>query len=268
MRLNKKEGLRRYIGPKRVMLSLLLLGGIFYLWGLYRHGELSPGIIGNYKEDHPFEAAILFVVLYAFSIIGVLPTLPLNLAGGYFWGGIVGGIYSATAVTLGGWISFCLARWLIGQPLARRFENKWGEKVKREFERSGWKFIAFARLNPIIPTGPLNYLLGLTSTSHFSFLWATFLFLLPPSIAVAYLGDSVKTFVTEDVGVNSVITTILFCSGAVTFLACLKFASRLFHKEDLAHEVDTTSDDAQRSARHESHHAEDRSLVGGPNHCR
>jgi uncharacterized membrane protein YdjX (TVP38/TMEM64 family) len=268
MRLNKKEGLRRYIGPKRVMLSLLLLGGIFYLWGLYRHGELSPGIIGNYKEDHPFEAAILFVVLYAFSIIGVLPTLPLNLAGGYFWGGIVGGIYSATAVTLGGWISFCLARWLIGQPLARRFENKWGEKVKREFERSGWKFIAFARLNPIIPTGPLNYLLGLTSTSHFSFLWATFLFLLPPSIAVAYLGDSVKTFVTEDVGVNSVITTILFCSGAVTFLACLKFASRLFHKEDLAHEVDTTGDDAQRSTRHESHHAEDRSLVGGPNHYR
>ncbi len=268
MRLNEKEGLRRYIGPKRLMLLLFLLGGLFYAWGLYRQGELSPSIIEDYREGHPFVAVILFIVLYASSMIAVLPTLPLNLAGGYFWGGVVGGIYSATAVTLGGWTSFCLARALIGMPFAKRFDNRWAEKVRREFERSGWKFIAFARLNPIIPTGPLNYLLGLTSTSHFSFLWATFIFLLPPSIAVAYLGESVKNFVTDDVGVNSVITTILLCSGAVTFLACLKFASRLFHKEDLAHEVDTTGDDAQRSTRHEGHHAEDRSLVGGPNHCR
>jgi uncharacterized membrane protein YdjX (TVP38/TMEM64 family) len=262
MRLNEKAGLRRYIGPKRLMLLLLLLGGLFYVWNLYRQGELSPRIIEEYREGHPFAAVILFVVLYASSIIAALPTLPLNLAGGYFWGGVVGGIYSATAVTLGGWISFCLARGLIGQPLAKRFENKWGEKVKREFERSGWKFIAFARLNPIIPTGPLNYLLGLTSTSTVVFLWATFIFLLPPSIAVAYLGANLKTFVTDDVGVNSVISTILFCSGAVTFLACLKLASRIFHKEDPSHEVDTTGDDAQRSQRHESYHASNRSLLG------
>ncbi len=262
MRLNEKEGLRRYIGPKRLMLLLFLLGGLFYAWGLYRQGELSPSIIEDYRENHPFAAVILFIVLYASSMIAVLPTLPLNLAGGYFWGGVVGGIYSATAVTLGGWTSFCIARWLIGQPLAKRFDNRWVEKVRREFERSRWKFIAFARLNPIIPTGPLNYLLGLTSTSHCSFLWVTFVFLLPPSIAVAYLGASLKTFMTEDVGVNEVITTILLCSGAVTCLACLKFASRLFHKEDLAHEVDTAGDDAQRSTRHESHHAENRSVVG------
>lgn len=261
MGLNWKEGVRRYIGPKRVMLLFLLLGGLFYVWDLYRQGELSPRIIEDYREGHPFTAVILFIALYASSIIAALPTLPLNLAAGYFWGGVVGGVYSATAVTLGGWASFCLARALIGMPFAKRFDNKWADKVRQEFERSGWKFIAFARLNPIIPSGPLNYLLGLTSTSHFSFLWSTFIFLLPPSIAVAYIGEHLKTFVADDVGVNSVIITILFCSGIVTFLACLKFASRLLHKKDLSYEVDTTSDDAQRSTRHESDHAKDRSVV-------
>lgn len=244
------------------MLLLLFLGGMFYVRLLYQQGELSSGIIEEYRNGHPIAAVVFFIVLYAASIIGTLPTLPFNLAGGYFWGGLIGGLYSATAVTLGGWAAFCFARALIGMPFAKRCDNKWMEKVRREFERSGWKFIAFARLNPIIPTGPLNYLLGLTATSHFSFLWATFIFLLPPSMAVAYIGDSFRTFVADDIGVNSVVRTILFVSGAVTVVASLKFASKLFHTEDPCHESNTISDDAQRSPGHESHHAKDRSVVG------
>ena len=262
MRFNNKEGLRRYVGPKRILLLLLLLGGLFYAWNLYRHGELSPHLIDGYKNDHPFQAVMLFILLYAASIIAALPTLPLNLAGGYFWGGLLGGIYSATAVTLGGLTSFCVARWLVGQPLAQSFENKWAEIVKREFERSGWKFIAFSRMNPIIPTGPLNYLLGLTSTSTFSFIWATFVFLLPPSIAVSFIGESLGTFMTDDADVNSIIRTILFLSAAVTLLASLKVAARLLHTEARSHEIHTTCDDTQRSGRHESYHAKDRSVVG------
>lgn len=244
------------------MLLLLFLGAIFYVRSLYQQGELSFGLIEDYRNDHPIAAVLLFIVAYAASIIAALPTLPFNLAGGYFWGGLLGGLYSAIAVTLGGWASFCLARALIGRPFAKRFDNKWVEKVRREFERSGWKFIAFARLNPIIPTGPLNYLLGLTSTSNFSFLWATFSFLLPPSIAVAYLGETFRTFMADDIGVNSVIRTILFASGIVTLLASLKFASKLFHTEDPSYEINTTGDDAQRSQRHESYHAPNRSILG------
>lgn len=262
MQLNNKEGWRRYIGPKRAMFLLLFLGVIFYLRLLYQQGELSSAIIEDYRNGHPIAAVLLFIALYAASIIATLPTLPFNLAGGYFWGGLLGGFYSAIAVTLGGWASFCLARALIGMPFAKRFDNRWVEKVRREFERSGWKFIAFARLNPIIPTGPLNYLLGLTSTSNSSFLWATFLFLLPPSIAVAYIGENFRTFMADDVGVVSVIRTILFVSGAITLLASLKFASRLLYTEDPSYEINTLGDDAQRSTRHESYHAKDRSVVG------
>lgn len=262
MWLNGKEGLRRYIGPKRVLFALLFFGAIFYAQVLHQQGELSLGLIEDYKNDHPVTAVFLFIALYAVSIITTLPTLPFNLAGGYFWGGLLGGLYSSVAVTLGGWASFCFARAMIGMPFAKNFDNKWAEKVRREFERSGWKFIAFARLNPIIPTGPLNYLLGLTSTSNSSFLWVTFVFLLPPSIAVAYLGETFRTFVTDDAGVHSAIRAILFVSGAVTLLAFLKVASKLLHTEDPSYENYAVSDDAQRSQRHESHHASNRSLLG------
>ena len=228
--LQKKRGIRRYIGPKRVILLLGLIAFVFWAWAYYRTGALSPTMIEQYSDNHPVGAVMLFILIYAISVIASVPSLPLNLAAGFFWGGLVGGVYSTLGVTIGGWVSFAAARWLIGQPLAEQFDNKWASKVQREFDRGGWKFVAFARVNPIIPTGPLNYLLGLTSLSNIGFLWATFVFLLPPSIAVAYIGDTLQTFSTQQSGVNEIVRGILVASAAVTFLVGVKFAFRISKK--------------------------------------
>jgi len=119
--------------------------------GLLQKRALSPAIIEQYRDQYPLGAVLLFMLVYVLSVVATLPSLPLNLAAGFFWGGLTGGIYTAIGVTLGGWLSFLAARWLTGQPLADQFENKWARKVQDEFERNGWKFIAFARINPIIP---------------------------------------------------------------------------------------------------------------------
>jgi len=228
--LQKKRGIRRYIGPKRVILLLGLIAFVFWTWDYYRTGALSPTMIEQYRDNHPVGAVMLFILIYAISVIASVPSLPLNLAAGFFWGGLVGGVYSTLGVTIGGWVSFAVARWLIGQPFAETFDNKWARKVQREFDQGGWKFVAFARINPIIPTGPLNYLLGLTSLSNRGFLWATFVFLLPPSIAVAYIGDTLQTFTTQQSGVNEIVRGILVASAAVTFLAGIRFAFRIVKK--------------------------------------
>ncbi len=229
--IKKKRGIRRYIGPKRIILLLALLAFVFFAWNYYRAGTLSPAIIEQYRDNHPVGAVLLFVLIYVISVIAALPSLPLNLAAGFFWGGLIGGVYSTIGVTIGGWVSFASARWLIGQPLAENFDNKWAGKVQREFDKSGWKFVAFARLNPIIPTGPLNYLLGLTSLSNRSFLWATFIFLLPPAIAVAYIGDTLQTLMDQQSSVNDIVRSILVASAAVTFVVGAKFAFSVFKNQ-------------------------------------
>lgn len=229
--LRKKKGIRRYIGPKRIVLLLVLTFFVICTWNSYRSGALNPSIIEQYRAQYPIGAVVLFVLVYAVAVIAALPSLPLNLAAGFFWGGVVGGLYSAIGVTLGGWISFLATRWLIGQPLAERFNNKWVAEVQAGFDRNGWKFVAFARINPIIPTGPLNYLLGLTSLSNWRFLWATFIFLLPPSIAVAYIGDSLQTFAAHQADVKEIVKAMLVVSATVTFLALIKFAFKIFKKK-------------------------------------
>ncbi|MCB2263908.1 MAG: VTT domain-containing protein [Candidatus Thiosymbion ectosymbiont of Robbea hypermnestra] len=228
--LRKKKGVRRYIGPKRIFLFLIIAVFVIWTWDYYKSGALSPAIIEQYKDQYPIGAILLFISVYTISTIAALPSLPLNLAAGFFWGGLIGGIYSTIGVTIGGWLSLLIARWLIGQPLADRFENKWVSRVQNEFERNGWKFVAFARINPIIPTGPLNYLLGLTSLSNRTFLWATFIFLLPPAIAIAYIGDTLQTFTTRQSDVSEIIHGILIASAAITFLAAVKFASGIYKK--------------------------------------
>lgn len=226
--LKKKKGLRRYIGPKRIILLCILATFVIWAWGYYKSGALSPSIIEAYRGENPIGAVLLFTLIYAISVIAALPALPLNLAAGFFWGGILGGVYSTIGVTLGGWISFLAARWLVGQPLADSFEKKWASKVQEEFEQNGWKFVAFVRLNPIIPTGPLNYLLGLTSLSNRAFVLTTFIFILAPATAVAYVGESFQTFSTQDTEANKLIHVILITSAAVTALFCMKYLSKTY----------------------------------------
>lgn len=232
--LKKKKGIRRYIGPKRIVLLVILIVFVSWVWQQYHTGVLSPETILHYHSVHPIRALALFGLIYIVSVVALLPTLPLNLAAGFFWGGILGGVYTALAVTVGSWLSFTASRLLVGQPLTKHFSNQWLEVVQREFNRQGWKFVAFARVNPVIPTGPLNYLLGMTALKHRAFLGATIIFLLPPSIAVAYIGDILQTFTAEQSDVRLLVHRILIASGIFTLLVGLKYAIKLYQRKRTA----------------------------------
>jgi uncharacterized membrane protein YdjX (TVP38/TMEM64 family) len=200
-------------------------------WVCFELGLLKPEIINQYHEINPKLAVFLFGIIYVLVVISSLPSLPLNLAAGFFWGGLIGGVYSSFAVTIGGYITFSLARALVGRPLAKQFKSEWAQLVQEEIQTKDWRFVAFMRLNPIIPTGPLNYLLGLTSMSQRVFLLTTFIFLLPPSIAVAYIGDTLQTFTSDQFEVTRIIQGALIVSASVTFLAFIKFIFSIRKKE-------------------------------------
>ena len=203
---------------------------ISFIWYYYRSGSLDPAIIKKYRIHYPIISICLFILTYAVLVIASIPTLPMNLAAGFFWGSVPGGIYATLGVSIGGWVSFTLAKSIIGKKLTRKFDNKLISNVQQEFDQNGWKFVAFARLTPIIPTGPLNYLLGLTSISNITFLWATLLFLSPVTITVAFIGFTLGSFNVQESGISEIIGIIIVVSSAVTFLVAIKFISRLIKK--------------------------------------
>lgn len=203
--------------------------GIVGAWYLRRQGVLDPALLASLVRDHPVGAPLAAIVIYAIGVMAGLPTLPLNLAAGVFWGPVIGGLISTVAMTLGAVAAFAVARSIFGRPLARRFDNKVVAHFQRELEQNGWRFLAFVRLNPVFPTGPLNYIFGLTAIESFTYLWATFVFLLPPAIAVAFVGHSVGTFVVEG-NLAHLITLVMVGSLGLTVIAGLAYAARFVYR--------------------------------------
>lgn len=222
----RRRPLRRFIGPKRVLLLTLLAAGIVTAWQLRRHGIFEPRVLRQFLAVRPVSAVLLFALVYAASIVAMLPTAPLNLAAGLFWGPVWGGLIATAGAGAGSLAAFYAARALFGQPLAQRFDNRLVALVQQEFAAKGWRFVAFARLNPVVPTGPLNYLLGLTSMGGFAYVWVTFAFLLPPSLAVALIGHEMGTFAAEGETAR-LLGAILIISAAVTALFGIRYGARL-----------------------------------------
>ena len=202
---------------------------VLFVWDSYRSGLLSPEVLRNLYEQHPFSTIAIFIGIYALSVLVAVPSLPLNLAAGYFWGGFLGGVYATLGVTIGGFVSFLAARYFLGNLLSRSYNSIWLDRVQTEFSRNGWKYIAFVRMNPVIPTGPFNFFLGLTSVSKRTFLWTTAVFLMPPTIAVSFIGDTLQTF-NQDGQATDIVRTLLIISGSITFLFVVRFASKIFRK--------------------------------------
>lgn len=240
-----KKGLRRFIGPKRLILFLIFLGLLYSIRNSNQGNMFSPEFVLDFRENNPNSAMIIFLLVYIISVVGALPTLPLNLAAGFFYGGVIGGVVSAGCATLGGLVSFLACRGIFGQIFLSRVKGKWMMRVLNEFELHDWKFVAFARVNPIFPTGPLNYFLGLTSLSTWKFIWVSFIFFLPPSLSIAFIGDVLGTFSTANSDVKSIMQSALIFSAAVTALVLIKYISTLSYGEEVKDDDNPSSNDVE-----------------------
>ena len=213
---------RRFIGPKRALAFAGFVALVGLAWWLRREGYLDPTMIEALLRERPVLMTFAFVLLYAVAVTTAVPTLPLNLAAGFFWGSVIGGILAAAAATLGAIAAFVVVRFLFGQPLARRFDNRILQTVQHELATKGWRFVAFMRLNPALPTGPLNYLFGLTALPFVTYAWSTFVFLLVPSWAMALIGQELGTFVAEGEA-QDIVRLILIVSAVAGALVGIKY---------------------------------------------
>jgi uncharacterized membrane protein YdjX (TVP38/TMEM64 family) len=213
-----------FAGRVATAVAILLLAGAG--WQLRRADVLSdPEILIKAVGDHTFSAVALFLLIYGLAAAAAIPTLPLNLAAGWLWGPVSGGVISALGTVCGASMAFGAARTLFGQPLRRRFDNHFLSWAQEEFDSKGWRFVAFVRLNPVFPSGPLNYLFGLTSIPWRTYVWATALFLLPPSIAVAWIGHSVA-HLRAGLGASQILRVAMMISAAVSLMVVIRYGAR------------------------------------------
>ena len=134
-------------------------------------------------------APLGFMSVMALTVVSPLPSLPLDIAAGIFFGPYLGTFYSATGALAGSVISYSIAR-LLGRSLIERFLRGHINFCSSCSDRMLTGVVFLARLIPVVSFDMVSYGSGLTKMSLWRFSLATFLGMLPLTFVYNYFGSA------------------------------------------------------------------------------
>lgn len=135
---------------------------------------------------------LVFGLIYVVAVVAVVPGSALTAAAGALFGSVVGVLVASAASTVGASISFLIARyfardatlsWLCGKERFRR--------LNRLTARYGVMAVLLARLSPFLPFNVLNYGFGLTPVRFWTYVFWSWIGMLPGTIFVVLTSSAV-----------------------------------------------------------------------------
>jgi uncharacterized membrane protein YdjX (TVP38/TMEM64 family) len=134
-------------------------------------------------------APVVYMAIMAVAVVvSPIPSLPLNIAAGGFFGPIPGTLYSVAVALAGAVVSFFIAR-LLGRELIERFLSGHINFCTACSNRLLTKVIFFSRLIPFISFDIVSYGAGLTMISLRRFTLATLFGMIPVTFVYNYFGS-------------------------------------------------------------------------------
>ena len=209
------------------LLTALILARVFGLGevlGNLRHWIQGWGVLGP----------LVFIVVYMVAAVAVIPGSALTIAAGALFGAGLGIVVVSLGATLGAGLAFLVSRYF-----AREAVVAWlGEKA--QFQRldrltadHGAIIVALTRLTPIIPYNLLNYAFGLTQVPFWTYVFWTWLCMLPATVLYVVGADTVAAGLAT--GEVPWLLLVFLAASAVLLAFLVKLASGKFQaRENLA----------------------------------
>lgn len=182
------------VGRAAALRPLLMLAAIVAVIVFVRTSGISqylePEKLRTLFATFGVIAPLVYIGFYTVAPALMLPGLPISLAGATLFGPVWGVVYSIIGATLGACVAFLIARYAARDWVERRLVGSRWSKLDSETEQNGWKAVAFTRLIPLFPFNLLNFAFGLTKISFPQYALATFIFMLPGTIAFITFSSS------------------------------------------------------------------------------
>jgi uncharacterized membrane protein YdjX (TVP38/TMEM64 family) len=160
------------------------------------------------KRSGPAAPLIFILIMSMAIVISPIPSLPLDIAAGTFFGPVLGTIYSVIGATIGSVISFLITR-ILGRELIERLLTGHINFCTSCSDKILTKAVFLSRLFPFISFDVVSYGAGLTKMSLRKFVLATFFGMIPLTFVYNYFG-SVLLFHDVVVLMFGLIMTALF----------------------------------------------------------
>jgi len=181
----------RPIALLSVVVGLLVLARALGLGE--RLGELREWIAGLGALG-PFA----YLGIYVVAVVVAIPGAAITLLSGVLFGSVIGTIVVSAGSVTGATVAFLIARYFarasIADWLAR---NEKFAKLDAMTERHGAIMVAITRLVPIFPFNLLNYGFGLTRVPLWTYVFWSWLCMLPGTVLYVAGGDTLTTALAE-----------------------------------------------------------------------
>lgn len=192
----------------RPLLFLLLIATVIAVQYVHLEQYLDQERLRQFGASHGVLLPLMYLVAWTVGPL-FLPGLPITLAGGVLFGPIWGVIYTALGSTCGAGLVFLVARYLARDWVAGKLAGTRLLSLDEKVARQGWKIVAISRLVPVFSYSLLNYAFGLTRISFWPYLGATFIFMLPSTIAYVYFSSNILGLLQGRISSGLIIGVIL-----------------------------------------------------------
>jgi uncharacterized membrane protein YdjX (TVP38/TMEM64 family) len=192
----------------RPLLFLLLIAAVIAVQYVHPEQYLDQERLRQFGASHRVLLPLMYLAVWTVGPL-FLPGLPITLAGGVLFGPVWGVVYVAIGSTMGAALVFLVARYLARDWVAGKLAGTRLVSLDEKVARQGWKIVAITRLVPVFSFSLLNYAFGLTRISFWPYLAATFVCMLPSTIAFVYFSSNLLGLLQGKISSGLIIGVIL-----------------------------------------------------------
>jgi uncharacterized membrane protein YdjX (TVP38/TMEM64 family) len=190
-----------------LVVLLLFSGDYFQTLAYYLHPERIKTVLAQAGGFAPL-VLVLFMALAV--MITFIPSLPLNIAAGAFFGPVLGTVYCAAGALLGAVAAFLISRYY-GREFIAGYLSGHINFCSRCSDRLLTKVVFVCRLLPVVSFKLVSYGAGLTMMTVRGYSLATLAGMLPVTFAYNYFGASIlEASRGTIVALGAVIVSFLF----------------------------------------------------------
>ncbi len=175
------------------IVALIATVGLLHYIGIADYISLETlkghrAYLQNLVQQHYYMAVLSYMLTYIGIVISTAPlAAAFTVTGGFLFGVLPGLLYSTVAATIGSLISFLFFRHFLGRWLQTRYADKLA-KFNANMARYGFSFILILHFASIIPFSVINILVALTNVPILTFIWTTFVGVLPSLLVFSFMG--------------------------------------------------------------------------------
>ena len=184
----------------------------------------DPMFLIEYLQENQCCVIVPFLITYTILTVVGIPGTVLTVASGVVFGLWYGTLWSVIGATLGSLGAFWTARYLLRDYIKQKFgKHRLIARFNQAVADKPIRFVLAVRLAPISPFNVVNFIFGLTPLNWFSYTFATFLGIIPGTLAYTWLGTSgIKAFSGGDrlpfilaISLLSLLSILPMCSSRI-----------------------------------------------------